>query len=112
MRISPSLAALALVAAGTPALAQQGQPATQPGQLILFQQKSYAGRSQIIIDERRATRIDWNVGSIAVHPGERWEVCNRARFGDPCMTVTRSIPDTQAIGAYGVIGSARPLPAQ
>ena len=120
-----TVTALALAAAASaPAVAMQERTApakqervapTRPGFLLLYREKDFVGMNVEIREARRSIRAGWDVRSIAVHPGERWQICNRPRFRDPCIIIDRSIADTATIGANGVIDSARPaseVPAQ
>ena len=103
-------AALAMPAAAT----QTGAPRTQTeqGRIMLYEAKNYSGDSYLVDNERRTLRTGWNVYSVAIHPGDRWQLCNRARFQEPCITLDRSVPDLSVLGAAGEIGSIRPMPAQ
>jgi hypothetical protein len=47
---------------------------------------------------------------VTIHPGDRWQICARARFRDPCIVLDRSVHDASLIGVEGQIGSARPAP--
>lgn len=113
------MTALAIAAlAGVPAMAiEQGAPAvkagestTPVGELGLYQMTGYNG-DYVMLD--RATSLvhtDWDIRSISVHPGERWQICARPRFQD-CIVLDRSVPDAHMIGVQGQIGSARLAPA-
>jgi hypothetical protein len=50
---------------------------------------------------------DWNIRSIAIHPGDKWQVCAKPHFAEPCITLTESLPDSSVVGINGQIGSAR-----
>jgi len=105
--------ALALACA-TPAVAMQGQgprTPTEQGRVTLYEGKNYSGDSYEVDSERRSLRTGWNVNSVAIHPGDRWQLCNRARFQEPCITLDRSVPDLSVLGAAGEIGSVRLMPA-
>ena len=112
-------------AAAVPALAMQQQSApkqapavraaTMPGELHLYEATNFNGERYLIDSSRIQVRTDWNIRSIAVHPGERWQICARPRFRDPCIVLDRSVHDATLIGVEGQIGSARPAaeaPAQ
>ena len=105
--------ALALACAA-PAVAMQPAPraGTEAGRITLYEAKNFAGDSYEIDAERRSLRTGWNTNSVAIHPGDRWQLCNRARFQEPCITLDRSIADLSVLGAAGEIGSVRPMPAQ
>lgn len=109
-----TLGALA-VAIAMPAVALQGQrqrTETEPGRIMLYEAKNYSGNAYEVDRERRTLRTGWNVYSVSIYPGERWQLCNRMRFQEPCIILDRSVPDMSAIGAAGEIGSIRPMPAQ
>ena len=115
--------ALAMLA-GMPALAMQ-QPATKAGQaarpgglphtvageLTLYEMTNYNGDSWVLESSSPTVHTDWNIRSIAIHPGESWQICARSRFRTPCIVLNRSVPDATMIGVEGQIGSARPAPA-
>jgi hypothetical protein len=115
-RMMVALASAAL--AGVPAAAMQPQaqatrevrvPHTVAGQLILFEMPDYNGDAQTIDVPSATVQTDWNIRSIAIHPGDRWEICARSRFRD-CIILDRSVHDASLIGVVGQIGSARPAP--
>ena len=106
--------ALAL-ALSAPAAAMQRTSArgmSEPGRLIMYERKNYGGDSVTIDEERRILNILWSVNSVAIHPGDRWQLCNRGRFQEPCIVLDRSVPDMSVLGAAGEIASARPMPGQ
>jgi hypothetical protein len=106
----PMIGAIATALVAVPALALQ-TPRTVPGELILYQDTSYNGEEETLRSPRSTVRTDWNIRSIAIHPGERWQICVRPRFRDPCIVLDRSVPDASVIGVEGQIGSARLAPA-
>jgi hypothetical protein len=119
MRMLTTAAALAALLA-MPLAAQQGgqgkakqaaTPHTVAGEMMLYQNLHYGGEDYVIDAPRTAVRTDWNIRSIAIHPGDRWQICARSRYRDPCITLDRSVPDASMIGVEGQIGSARPAPA-
>ena len=57
-----------------------------------------------------SVRTDWNIRSVSIHPGDRWQICARPRFREPCIVLDRSVHDATLIGVEGQIGSARPAP--
>jgi hypothetical protein len=84
-----------------------GPPHTARNQLILFEDADYGGARVIVARPTAAIRTDWPVRSIAVHPGDSWEVCLMSRFREPCFVLDSSVPDASMIGIEGYIGSAR-----
>ena len=114
---------LGLIAvAAVPAAAMQQQansqtavprpPTTVRGELTLYEMVNYNGDTKVIDNSSAAVRTDWNIRSVSVHPGDRWQICARARFRDPCIILDRSVHDASLIGIEGQIGSARPAPAE
>ncbi len=111
------LICVAALAAAVPAFATQqtSQKAqrlapTQPGELMLFEALNYGGDSYVIDQPRTNVRTSWNIRSVGIHPGDRWQICARSRFRDPCIVLDRSVHDASLIGVEGQIGSARPAP--
>ena len=106
---------VALVAVPAFATQQTSQKAqrlapTQPGQMMLFEALNYGGDSYVIDQARTNVRTSWNIRSVGIHPGERWQICARSRYRDPCIVLDRSVHDASLIGVEGQIGSARPAP--
>jgi len=97
---------LALVAVSAVAKPASDSAAT-PGQLILYQQTRFAGDYFIIDEPRLKVMTDWNIRSIALHPGEKWRVCAKPRFAEPCMILDQSLPESSVVGINGQIGSAK-----
>ena len=91
---------------------RQAVPQTTPGRLMLYNQTNYNGEEMEIDGLRRVLRWDYHPRSIAIHPGDRWEICARPRFQD-CISLNRSVPDAEMIGipAGRDIGSIRPAEA-
>jgi hypothetical protein len=79
----------------------------EPGQLILFETSGFNGDDYVISEPRMKVMTDWNIRSIAIHPGDKWQVCAKPRFSEPCITITQSLPDSSVVGITGQIGSAR-----
>ena len=108
---------LALALAGmaaVPALAtQQGSetkqrvPHTVHGELTLYEMTNYNGDSFVVDGPSTRVQTDWNIRSLSIHPGDRWQICARPRFRDPCIVLDRSVHDATLIGVEGQIGSAR-----
>ena len=111
------MTALAVAAlAGVPAMAiQQQAPAakgsstTPAGELGLYEMTGYNGDVMMVDRAMTTVHTDWNIRSISVHPGDRWEICARPRFQD-CIVLDRSVNDAHLIGVQGQIGSARLAP--
>ena len=108
-----------LVAAPAPAVQQQeqsGRTATPPrtvhSELLLFRDTDYNGVEWVVEDPSSRVRTDWPIRSLAVHPGDRWQICARPRFRDPCIVLDRSVHDATLIGIDDQIGSARLVGAE
>jgi hypothetical protein len=118
-KLTIALACAALAAVPALAWDQQpgakgsGQAATQPrtyaGQMGLYQEPRYGGDDLTFMSPRSAIAVDWPIRSILIHPGERWQICERARFRGECMILDRSVPDAREAGIQG-FGSARLAP--
>jgi hypothetical protein len=100
-------AALSLATAGVQADAEvkvKKSPAKK-GLLILYNGQKFQGDILEIKKMRTSIGEDMPVGSIAVFPGEAWEICEGARFKAPCRIVTG---DETALGGV-MIRSVRPV---
>lgn len=105
-------ALIASLVAGAPAFAMLKKgvtPNTIGGELNLYELKNFNGDDYMINSDRSLVKLDWNVGSIAVHPGDKWQVCAKPRFKEPCMVIDQSVADASVIGIEGGIGSVREL---
>lgn len=116
-----TMTVLAAVLAAAPAVAMQQPnaeaqprrgPPTMPGELTLYEMKDYNGEGYLIDGPNSRVRTDWNIRSLSIHPGDRWQICARPRFRDPCIVLDRSVHDATLIGVEGQIGSARPAPQE
>ena len=109
---------LALAAAGSvvamPLLAEQRMNQNTPqvhGELILYKEPNFNGETATIDNAMTTVRTQWNIRSLSVFPGDRWQICARPRFRGDCIILDRNVPDATMIGVTGQIGSARPAPA-
>ena len=80
---------------------------TEPGAMMLYQMGKYNGDGFLVERANESIVVDWPIKSIAVHPGDRWAICLKPRYREPCVEVTESIPDTAVIGLKGGLGSAK-----
>ena len=104
--------ALAAMIVVTPAFAKEKvRTGAQSGELILYQQPGFAGDYYSVDTDRTTIATDWNIRSIAIHDGEKWQICAKPRFRD-CIELSQSITDASQIGVTGQIGSLRKLAAQ
>jgi hypothetical protein len=113
-----ALACAALLAVPALAAGQSGNkqsapvqpPRTVHGELVLYEMTNYNGDNYTVDGPSTVVHTDWNIRSLTIHPGDRWQICARARFRDPCIVLDRSVHDATLIGVEGQIGSARPAP--
>ena len=123
--MNKTLIALGVAAlAAMPALAtQQGaeqkqtarpgaQPHTVPGELKLYEMNSYNGDWFTIDGPNSRVRTEWNIRSVLIHPGDRWQICARNSYRDPCIILDRSVHDATVIGIDNQVGSIRPAPRE
>src|SRR5688572_1598758 len=119
-----TLAVAMLATAAMPALAMQPEaarkasaqnvpaPHTVRGELTLYEQTSFNGDTWVVDGPSTTVHTDWDIRSVSIHPGDRWQICARARFREPCIVLDRSVHDAALIGVEGQIGSARPAPEE
>ncbi len=84
---------------------------TVAGELGLYELADFNGAAVSVARGRTHVQTPWNIRSVAVHPGERWQICAQTRYRDPCIVLDRSVRDARMIGVEGQIGSARLAPA-
>lgn len=101
------LATLGLFAASVQAEAVKKSPAKK-GLLILYNGQKFQGDYVEIKKMRTNIGEDMLVGSIAVFPGEPWEICEGQRFKGACRVVTA---DETGLGSVRIM-SARPAPTE
>ena len=99
------LATLGLFAASVQADPVKKSPAKK-GLLILYNGQKFQGDYIEIKKMRTSIGEDMLVGSIAVFPGEPWEICEGERFKGACRVVTA---DETGLGSVRAM-SARPAP--
>jgi hypothetical protein len=93
----------------TPRAVTPGVPHTEHTWLTLYKDTNYNGDDQTFETPSSTIHTDWPIRSLAIHPGDRWQICARARFRD-CIILDRSVPDAHMIGIENQIGSARLAP--
>ena len=97
--------------AGQKQPAKQGaQPHTVHGELRLYEMTNYNGDWYTVDGPSSRVQTEWNIRSVLIHPGDRWQICARPRFRDPCIVLDRSVHDASLIGVEGQVGSIRPAP--
>lgn len=109
--ICGALLAAGLVGGATAGLAapKGAKTATLPGVLTLYQNANYNGGRYEFTKARTSVTMDWNIKSLGITPGETWEVCQKPRYQEPCMTLDKSYADSGEVGLLGMIKSVRPL---
>lgn len=95
---------LALAATGT-AVAQDAKPRTDKGKMRLFQGANWSMDEYEVKGARTSIDFEYPVVSIAVYPGEKWEVCNAKVFKGECIVVDKDVTN---LGGITVL-SARPV---
>lgn len=99
-------AVIGLTLLASPVLAQDNAK-TIKGTLTLFEGQKFDGESYRVTKDNPNLPHDFLIGSIAVFPGEVWEVCDRPKFKGNCLTLTA---DETGIGK-AVLKSARVIKA-
>lgn len=103
-RVAAAVAVMTVMAA--PAAADE-KSKTIAGVLTLFEGQQFDRQSYRVTKDNPSVPHDFLVGSIAVYPGEVWEVCDKPKFKGNCLTVSSN--ETQ-IGR-AVIKSVRVIKA-
>lgn len=84
-RLAAAAAGLTLLASP---LAAQDKSKTIEGTLTLFEGQKFDGDSYRLEKDEPLLQHDFLVGSIAVFPGEAWELCDKPKFKGNCLTVS------------------------
>lgn len=111
-RITISMTAALLLAGSAALAAPPAAPLAGPspaisGEMILYEQTNYNGDSYSVDRDRTSVTTKWNIRSIAIHPGEKWQICAKPRYQGDCIVLPRSVNDAKLIGVLGQIGSTR-----
>lgn len=101
-------ALIGLGGAGVSAYADAGakKSPAKKGLLILYNGQKFQGDYQEIKKIRTSMSEEMPVGSLAVFPGEAWEICEQPRFKAPCRIVNA---DETGLGGV-MVRSVRPAP--
>jgi hypothetical protein len=106
-----TLSVILIATAATGALAADKRPSpARQGELILYRDLNYNGDNRVIDRDNSYVHTDWNVRSIAIYPGEKWQICNKPRYGGECLVLGDSLPDASTMGILGQVPSARRAP--
>jgi hypothetical protein len=101
------IAAALLASAGAAAAAGTPQSPAKAGELILYQEPNFNGDDYTIDRTNTNIHTDWDVRSIAIFAGDKWQICNKPRLQGDCITLTQSLPDATKIGVMGQVPSAK-----
>lgn len=107
--LSAGLIGASTIAGAAPKPAKAPKTVTQPGVLTLFEEANYNGGRYEFTKARTSVSMNWNIKSVGIAPGETWEVCQKPRYQEPCMTLDKSYANSNEVGLEGMIKSARPL---
>lgn len=84
-----TLSALAMLAA-IPAQAakkESGQM-TPKGVLTMYEGQKFEGESIEVMKDTPSLTYDFTIGSLGIHPGDSWELCEQTRFRGTCNVMT------------------------
>lgn len=81
--------------------------AQRRGEIQLFSETNFQGRTLTLNSARDNLGLPWQVRSVRVVRGEAWDLCTRTRFRSPCHRVAESMSNIRWI-----VSSARPSLAQ
>ncbi|MBU0823250.1 MAG: beta/gamma crystallin family protein [Alphaproteobacteria bacterium] len=87
-RLACMAAAAAAVMTPTMSAAAQEKAKTIEGVLTLFEGQQFDRQSYRVTKDNPSVPHDFLVGSIAVYPGEVWEVCDKTKFRGNCLTIS------------------------
>ncbi|HEY5720834.1 MAG TPA: hypothetical protein VIT45_00790 [Allosphingosinicella sp.] len=109
MNIYARAGLLAAFILAAPAAAKEKAKAGSPamaGELIIYEMTGFNGDYYRIHQDRTTVQTEWPIKSIAMHPGDKWEICARPRYRD-CIEIGQNLPDASAVGIRDQIGSVR-----
>ncbi|MFZ5748392.1 MAG: hypothetical protein ACOY45_12145 [Pseudomonadota bacterium] len=98
-KIVATMLTAALVAGASMAVAQDKTSRTDKGKLTLFEGNNFDLKEYEVKGARPSISLEFNISSIAVYPGEKWQVCGNLRYKDPCFEVTE---DMTGLGGIAV----------
>lgn len=88
-RLAAAAAGLTMLAGP---LAAQDSAKTIEGTLTIFEGQKFDRESYRIDKDNPSLPHDFLVGSIAVFPGEIWELCDKPKYKGNCLTVSANEP--------------------
>lgn len=104
-RFAAVAAGITLIAAPVASIATDENAKTIEGTLTLFEGQKFDKQSYRVTKDNPSLPHDFLIGSIAVFPGEVWEVCDKPKFKGNCLTLSA---DEAGIGK-AVIKSVRAI---
>lgn len=104
MKFLAAAAIFALVPAAIVSAQDAPKAKTEKGTMSLFKGQKFTGEAYVVDSARSSLMLEYLVGSIAVHPGEKWEVCDKPRFKGVCTLVEADMANLGTV----TIQSARP----
>ena len=105
--ISFAAAAASLTLVAAP-LAAQEEAKTIEGTLTIFEGQKFDKQSYRVTKDNPSLPHDFLIGSIAVFPGEVWELCDKPKYKGNCLTISA---DETGIGK-ALIKSVRVIKAK
>ena len=87
-RFAALLPLIALATVPAAAAEKRSGVMTDKGKLTLFEGQKFEGRSMDTIQDMPSMSYDFTIGSIAVYPGDSWELCEQARYKGVCNVFT------------------------
>lgn len=63
------------------------KPKADAKTMRLYKGQNFTGEMYLVEGTRSSLMLEMNIGSIAVYPGEKWEVCEKPRFKGTCTVV-------------------------
>lgn len=100
-------AAVGLSLLASPVVAEN-EAKTIEGTLTVFEGQTFDKRSYRITKDNPSLSHEFLIGSIAIFPGETWELCDRTKYKGNCLTLSA---DEINIGK-AVIKSVRAIKAK
>jgi hypothetical protein len=105
--MTKTILAAMLASSGVAAAPPPAESPARPGELALYRETNFNGEDYTIDRTNTNIHTDWDVRSIAIHPGDKWQICNKPRLQGDCITLTQSYPDASKIGVMGQVPSAK-----
>lgn len=104
-------AGLSLAAMPAAVNAQTDKVLARKGVIVLYNGQKFTGDYIELSKLRTQMELEYPIGSIAVFPGEAWEICEGPRFKEPCRVVTANETGLGAIVVGSLRKAKQPAPA-